>query len=108
MMKWVGILMSAKHVDAAARKPSGLLLDPIYKEHDPGPGHPEQPARYDSVTRAIEHTGLHSQLHRIDVRVATEDEIALVHGHPYIATAKREIAAGAHELSTGDTNVNKR
>ena len=42
------------------------------------------------------------------LRVASEDEIALVHGREYIAKVKREIAAGAHELSTGDTNVGQR
>ena len=41
----------------------------------------------------------------VQVRVANEDEIALVHDHKYIALAKREIAAGASSLSTGDTNV---
>ena len=44
----------------------------------------------------------------MDIRVADEDEIALVHGREYIAKAKREITAGAHELSTGDTNVGPR
>ena len=39
------------------------LLDSVYKQHDPGPGHPEQPARYDAVTRAIE--GLVSYLNFI-------------------------------------------
>jgi acetoin utilization deacetylase AcuC-like enzyme len=87
---------------------TALLLDPVYKQHDPGPGHPEQPARYDAVTRAVEDTGLLSRLQRLEVRAATEDEIALVHGREYIALAKREIAAGARELSTGDTNVGRR
>ena len=112
MVKWVGALsgtvMIANQIDAAGRKPTALLFDPIYKQHDPGPGHPEQPARYDAVTRAIEHTGLLSKLRRVEVRVATEDEIALVHGREYIAKVQREIAAGAHELSTGDTNVGRR
>lgn len=112
MVKWVsalsGTIMIANQADAAAHKPTALLLDPLYKQHDPGPGHPEQPARYDAVTRAIEHTGLLSQLQRLEVRVAAEDEIALVHGREYIAKVKREIAAGAHELSTGDTNVGRR
>ena len=98
----------AEAADAAGRKPTALLLDPIYKQHDPGPGHPEQPARYDAVTRAVEGTGLAKSLFHVDVRVANEDEIALVHGRKYIATVKREIAAGAHELSTGDTNVGPR
>jgi acetoin utilization deacetylase AcuC-like enzyme len=112
VVKWVGALsgtiMIANQGDAAERKPTALLLDPLYKQHDPGPGHPEQPARYDAVTRAIEATGLLSRLQRVQVRVATEDEIALVHAHGYITKAKREIAAGAHELSTGDTDVGPR
>src|SRR5262245_25201548 len=90
---------------AADRKPSALLLDPIYKQHAPGESHPEQPARYDSVTQAVEKSGLLKSLQRVEVRAASEDEIALVHGREYIAKVKREIAAGAHELSTGDTNV---
>ncbi len=112
VVKWLsalpGTMMFADQVDAAGRKPTALLFDPLYRQHDPGPGHPEQPARYDAVTRAIEGTGLLSQLHRVQVRAASEDEIALVHGREYIALAKREIAAGARELSTGDTNVGPR
>ncbi len=112
VMKWLsalpGTMMLPIQLDAADRKPTALLLDPLYKQHDPGPGHPEQPARYDAVTRAVEGTGLLPQLHRLDVRVASEDEIALVHGREYIAKVRREIAAGAHELSTGDTSVGQR
>ena len=112
IVKWLsalpGTIMIANQAGAAGRKPTALLLDPLYKQHDPGPGHPEQPARYDAVTRALEGSGLLSHLHRVEVRAAEEDEIALVHGHEYIAQVKREIAAGAHELSTGDTNVGPR
>jgi acetoin utilization deacetylase AcuC-like enzyme len=112
MMKCMSALpatiMIADPASAAGRKPTALLLDPIYKDHDPGPGHPEQPARYDAVTRAVSATSLLPQLHRIDTRVANEDEIALVHRHEYIAKVQREIAAGAHQLSTGDTNVGRR
>jgi len=97
--------MIANPAGAAGRKPTALLLDPLYKQHDPGRGHPEQPARYDAVMRAIEATQLLPQLYRVEIRVANEDEIALVHGREYIAKVMREIAAGAHELSTGDTNV---
>src|SRR5262245_3737932 len=38
---------------AAAEPTTALLADPIYKLHDTGPGHPEQPARYDAVLNAI-------------------------------------------------------
>jgi len=109
VVKWLsslpGTIMIANQADAAGRRRTAILLDLLYKRHDPGPGHPEQPARYDAVIRAIEGTDLLSQLDRVDVRVASDDEIALVHGHAYIAKVKREIAGGAHELSTGDTNV---
>jgi acetoin utilization deacetylase AcuC-like enzyme len=60
------------------------------------------------VTQAVEDTHLLPKLQRIEVRAATEDEIALVHGHTYIAKARREIVAGAHQLSTGDTDVSLR
>jgi acetoin utilization deacetylase AcuC-like enzyme len=112
VVKWlcslVGTSMIANPAEAAGRKPTALLLDALYKQHDPGPGHPEQPARYDAVMRAVEATQLLPQLHRVAIRAANEDEIALVHGREYIAKVQREIAAGALELSTGDTNVGPR
>ena len=84
---------------------TGLIADPIYKQHDTGPGHPERPERYDAVTNALDRAGVTRHLTPIPVREATEDEIATVHSHHYIATAKRDIASGARELSTGDTTV---
>jgi acetoin utilization deacetylase AcuC-like enzyme len=110
LLKWSltamsGAVLAENEGVAAERKPSALLLDAIYKQHDPGAGHPEQPARYDAVTRALDENGLIRKMSRVDVRAANEDELALVHGREYITAVKREIAAGAHELSTGDTNV---
>ncbi len=108
LMKWSLGAMTAsltRELVAADRKPSALLLDPIYKQHEPGEGHPEQPARYDAVTRALTDSGLVGKMSRLQVRVATEDEVALVHGRTYIEKARREIASGATELSTGDTNI---
>src|SRR5678809_946799 len=75
------------------------------KQHDTGPGQPERPERYDALTRAFERAGLTKSLQHVATRPATEDEIALVHTRPYIQTVKREVAAGARELSTGDTTI---
>jgi acetoin utilization deacetylase AcuC-like enzyme len=94
-------------VEAKARN-TALLVDPVYREHDPGPGHPERPERYDALTKALNEAGLIKSLGRIQARVATEDEIALCHSRDYIHKVKREIGAGARELSTGDTNVGPR
>jgi acetoin utilization deacetylase AcuC-like enzyme len=84
---------------------TALLIDPVFKLHDTGPGHPERPERYDALTRAFERAGLTKSLLHVSTRPATEDEIALCHTRPYIQTVKREIAAGARELSTGDTTI---
>ncbi len=90
--------------EAAQAAGTALLADPLYKEHDPGPGHPERPERYDAAVAALKQSGFEPSL-RIEPREATEDEIALVHGRRYIQLAQREIASGARELSTGDTMV---
>ncbi|HYP12714.1 MAG TPA: histone deacetylase [Bryobacteraceae bacterium] len=84
---------------------TGLLLDPFYKQHAPGPGHPERPERYDAITAGLERDGLSKRLTRIEARPANEDEIATCHGREYIAVVKRDIARGLRDLSTGDTAV---
>jgi acetoin utilization deacetylase AcuC-like enzyme len=84
---------------------TALVADPVYKQHDTGPGHPERPERYDAVMHALDRAALTKHLDHIPIRAATEDEVALVHSHRYIATAKHDIASGARELSTGDTTV---
>jgi acetoin utilization deacetylase AcuC-like enzyme len=87
---------------------TALLADPIYREHDTGPGHPEQPLRFDAVVEALNRGGLTPQLLRIDRRPATEDEIALCHGRGYIEEVHLEIRSGVSELSMGDTAVSER
>src|SRR5258708_3885050 len=102
------LLGNMEEANTATKSSTALLLDPIYKQHDTGPGHPEQPARYDAVTHALDQAGLTKTLGRIEPRVASEDDIALCHGRGYIQTVKHDIASGAHELSTGDTTVGPR
>jgi len=83
---------------------TGLAADPFSKEHLTGPGHPEQPARFDAAVEALR--GL--KLDPIPPRVASHDEIALCHSRQYIQLAEREIHGGFQELSTGDTVVSPR
>jgi len=84
---------------------SVLVADPIYKQHVTGEGHPERPARYDAAMQALEHAGLLARFARIPVGRATPDEIALCHSAAYIRQVERDFAAGASELSTGDTSI---
>ena len=87
---------------------TGLLYDPVYKQHVTGTGHPERPERYDAAVQALEREGLVKELERIQARPATDDELALCHPRDYIATVKRDVARGMHDLSTGDTAIGPR
>ncbi len=87
-----------------------LLLDPVFKRHATGNGHPERPERYDAVIAALRAPGLAKTLPAIPVRRADRDEPALAHTGHYVDTAFREIGALAgtrylRDLSTGDTVV---
>lgn len=84
---------------------TALLLDPIYKQHLTGGGHPERPERYDAITAGLERAGLVKNAPRVQPRRATEDEVAMCHTRDYISTVKRDIARGARDLSTGDTAI---
>src|SRR5438874_964388 len=84
---------------------TAILADPVFKEHQTGRSHPERPERMDAVVHALERDGSIKDALRIPVRSATEDELALCHTRPYIEIAKRDVAAGAHDLSTGDTQI---
>jgi acetoin utilization deacetylase AcuC-like enzyme len=92
---------------ASSPIPTGLVLDPIFAEHDPGPGHVEQVARYTAITAALTQSGLASSLTQIPTRGVTDEELGLVHTPAYILQAAKEIREGARQLSTGDTTVCK-
>src|SRR5947208_3324341 len=80
---------------------TAFLADPIAKTHDPGPGHPEQPARWDAAIRGL---GDH-KLMAVPARSATEDELAFCHTRRYIGIARHDVESGAESLSTGDTGI---
>jgi acetoin utilization deacetylase AcuC-like enzyme len=83
----------------------GLLLDPFFKQHAPGEGHSERPERLDAINAALERAGIVKEATRIESRPATDDELASVHAREYLEIVKRDIARGAHVLSTGDTDI---
>ena len=85
---------------------TGLGADPRVKQHDGSPDFPEQPARFSAILNRLERTGLAGDVLRLEDRVATDDELALVHSREYIALVDREIAQKRGQLSTGDTPIN--
>jgi acetoin utilization deacetylase AcuC-like enzyme len=84
---------------------TGLVGSLEYKKHQTGLGHPETTRRIDAVLNAIAEAKL--DLHKIDPRHATKEELQLTHTAEYIAMAERDVNAGLRQLSTGDTTISK-
>ena len=80
---------------------TALLADPIAREHDTGPGHPEQIARWDAAVKGLGDRALTE----VAARAAAFDELALCHKPAYIRLAQRDVQAGLGSLSTGDTDI---
>jgi acetoin utilization deacetylase AcuC-like enzyme len=90
-----------------ARHDSRVIFstDSKCRKHDAGPGHPEQPARYDAVLAALEKAGLRAKVREVPARAMKRDDLLLVHTAGYLNLAEREIRDGSEQLSTGDTGV---
>jgi acetoin utilization deacetylase AcuC-like enzyme len=84
--------------------PTAFLADPIAKEHNTVPGHPERPARWDSAIRGLGGASLTA----VPPREAKPEELKLCHTPGYIDIARRDVEAGRATLSTGDTDIDKR
>src|ERR1700722_1928743 len=83
---------------------TAFLADPVSKEHNPGAGHPESPARFDAAVKGL--AGL--KLTAAGPRSASDDELALCHTRSYIGIARHDVEAGNRVLSTGDTDLSER
>ncbi len=57
----------------------GVYDDPVFGEHDAGPGHPERPERLDAVRRGLRQGGLEREIVTLAPRPATREELLRVH-----------------------------
>jgi acetoin utilization deacetylase AcuC-like enzyme len=87
---------------------AGLLVDPIYIQHETGRGHPESPQRYEAITEALTDAGLIGRTIPLCQKQATADEISLCHTDEYIELARKDVESGKSDLSTGDTAICRR
>lgn len=86
---------------------TAIGFDSRVRQHDTGPEHPEQIARFDAVLSRLESRGWLDRTARLPERLASNDELSLAHTPGYIELIDREIAAHRHQLSTGDTAINQ-
>jgi len=84
-----------------------LATDSLCKKHDAGPGHPEQPARYEAVYDALEAAGVMKSARILGSRPVSRLNLENVHTPRYLDLAEHEITNGVPMLSTGDTSVCK-
>lgn len=84
---------------------TAIATDSRVKAHNPGPGHPEQPARYNAVINRLQSSHLLQLLLPVEIRSATDDELSLAHSRNYMELVAREVMQNRRQLSTGDTSI---
>ncbi|WP_043368749.1 histone deacetylase [Cyanobium sp. PCC 7001] len=84
---------------------TALVIDPAFRLHDTGPGHPECPQRLEAISGELERRGLRQRCTALAARPATDAELLRCHTLAYLQTVRREVAYGAAVLSTGDTAI---
>jgi acetoin utilization deacetylase AcuC-like enzyme len=86
---------------------TGIVTDPLYIKHNPGLGHPESPARLESIYSKIKKTNLYDKLQEIPPRPATREEICYIHQSKYYQqveqTDGREVSLDPDTTTSADS-----
>jgi acetoin utilization deacetylase AcuC-like enzyme len=83
-----------------------LYSDPIFLQHNTGPGHPERPARLRAVTERLETSGLFFRCTPGVYEPLRADEVAAIHGAAFVKQVERIAAKGGGYMD-GDTPVSR-
>ena len=81
----------------------GLLYDPAVLEHQPPPGHPERPARVQSVVDLLQRTGQWDTLTHLPSAPATRTQMERVHRSEYLDFVEQVVDQGGGRLDESDT-----
>ena len=88
---------------------TGIVADPTYFLHQTGLGHPECPARYRVIEKALGQSELLTDESLLTPRSATREELLLCHTASHIDLVEQEVAALAPNttrlLSSGDVVI---
>jgi acetoin utilization deacetylase AcuC-like enzyme len=86
-------------------QPSAVLVDPRFREHDPGAGHPERPDRV-VVLEELVASWHGAPLERVSPRPATDEELLAIHGAGLVETVRA--TEGRHCRIDADTATSPR
>jgi acetoin utilization deacetylase AcuC-like enzyme len=89
----------------SAPLPTLVFSDPLFLEHDPGRGHPESPARLQSVLSLLRDKPV-AGVEMVKPRAASEEEVARV--HTPALRARLAALAGKQMVLDADTRVSPR
>jgi acetoin utilization deacetylase AcuC-like enzyme len=67
----------------------GCVADVKFLEHDTGPGHPERPERLKAIYHGLENYAHKEVLVEVPARMASDDELRLVHTEEHIERIRR-------------------
>lgn len=82
-----------------------IVLHPHCMNHFTGAGHPERPERFLAIYKELLAQKLLTPQNSHQARLATKEEIKLVHTPDYYELVHKEIEAGGTPLSTGDVEI---
>jgi acetoin utilization deacetylase AcuC-like enzyme len=103
-----GALLTARSATggALAQTPAAqVFYHPATLRHEPATGHPERPSRLDAAMSAARALERERHLSVVSPRLASDDDILLVHAPGYLKKVRAEVLAGNRTLSTGDTEI---
>ena len=69
----------------------GYVLDDIFVQHRAPSGHPERPARAEAIRDALVAAGIAGRGTHVPVRLASDGELAAVHGGAYLSELERVV-----------------
>jgi acetoin utilization deacetylase AcuC-like enzyme len=84
----------------------GLYDDPVFREHDAGPGHPERRERLDALLEGLARSGQLGRLQKLPARPATRAELLRVHTPAHVDRVAA--TAGGTERFDPDTQAGPR
>jgi acetoin utilization deacetylase AcuC-like enzyme len=105
-----GALLGARGAVArgAAQPSTHVFYHPLTLQHEPPKDHPERPARGEAAIEAARALAGDGRVSIRSPRLATDDEVLLVHTRDYLNKVREEIRRGRQRLSTGDTDLSAR
>src|SRR5919112_5874077 len=87
---------------------TAIIHHPIFREHDTGPGHPENPSRYAVVMDALRGDAeLWARLREVEAREAPRGDIQAAHSPQLYKQVERVVSEGTGYLDQ-DTVVSMR